>query len=607
MKILGISSHYHDASAAIIIDGKVVASSAEERFTREKHDPSFPHNAISFCLDQAQIKKEDLDFVAYHEDPITKFTRNLSSSMIRWPWSLKTFLNSMKETVVSGLWIRNQISKSLNIHPRKIIYIPHHLGHASHTFLTSPFDEAAIVTLDAVGEWTSTAIFKGNRQNISNMLVPLETVPFPSSIGLVYSAFTGFLGFKVNSSENSTMALASFGSPIYAEQVRKILKIIPDHLFEVDLDYFDFSKTDSLPLTEKFTATFGPPRNYKEKLTFDCLADHQKNVSTTDQKYADIAASIQLVTEEVVLHVVRQAKKLTGANNLCLAGGVALNCVSNGKLLSTSGFKSIYCPPDPGDGGGAMGAALYLAMAKGDVKENINLSPYMGENHSTSKFEIMLKKIDATRWHRYSKLPLDPQFHSNIKIKKFDNREEMLEHTASLIAHNKIVGWVQGRFENGPRALGARSILINPANIELAKKLSATVKLRSTFRPYACSFTKESAKEMLIFPDNELPLLSKWMLCALQVKPEHILKIRAAMHIDETTRPQVVTIEENEIYFELLKKIGQKTGVEAVLNTSFNEAGHPMVNTPTEALIVFARTAMDALVVENVIIERFIV
>jgi carbamoyltransferase len=604
MKILGISSHYHDASATLIIDGKIIASSAEERFTREKHDPSFPHNSISFCLNKAQIKREDIDFVAYHEDPITKFTRNLSSSILKWPFSLKTFVNSMKEASVSGLWIRNQISKSLNIHPRKIIYIPHHLGHASHAFLTSPFDEAAVVTLDAVGEWTSTMIFKGDRKVASSMLTPLEAVPFPSSVGLVYSAFTGFLGFKVNSSENSTMALASFGNPIYSEQIRKMIKIIPDQLFEIDLDYFDFSKTDSLPLTEKFTEIFGLPRNFKDKFLFDSFLDTQKNISVDDQRYADIAASIQLVTEEIILHVVKQAKKFTESENLCLAGGVVLNCVSNGKLLYTSGFKNIYCPPDPGDGGGAMGAALYLSSTKGVIKEKISLSPFLGEEHETVEFEKMLDKIDPSKWHRYSKLALDPKIHSNIKVTKFDNQDSMLDYSADLISKNKIVGWVQGRFENGPRALGARSILINPSNIELARKLSAKVKTRSTFRPYACSLTKKCAQEILEYPNNELPLMSKWMLCTLKVKQEHRHKIRSAMQVDQTTRPHVVDPIENDVLFKLLQKIGLKTGIEAVLNTSFNEAGHPLVNTPNEALIAFARTAMDALVIENLIIER---
>lgn len=606
MKILGISSHYHDASAALVVDGKVIASAAEERFTREKHDPSFPHNAISFCLEKANLKKDDLDFIAYHEDPLSKFSRNLSSSVLNWPWSLRTFLNSMKETVVSGLWIRNQISKSLDIHPKKIIYIPHHLGHASHTFLTSPFETSAIVTLDAVGEWTSTAIFNGNRFSSTNMLNALEAVPFPSSIGLVYSAFTGFLGFKVNSGENSTMALASFGTPVYAEQIRKILKIVPGKLFEIDLEYFDFSKVNSLPLTNKFLEIFGEPRSFKEKISFDCLLEEQGVISVNDQRYANIAASIQLVTEEVVLHVVSRAKKITGSDNLCLAGGVALNCVSNGKLLSSSGFKNIYCPPDPGDGGGAMGAALYLSMAKKDIHSQIVLTPYLGENHQTASFETMLDKIDPSQWSRYSKIPLQLPYHANIRIKKFQVQEEMLDHVANLISENKIIGWVQGRFENGPRALGARSILINPSNIELAKKLSKSVKLRAAFRPYACSFSPEEAEKILEYPSGQMPLMSKWMLCALKVKPENVYKIRAAVHVDNTTRPQVVFPDDNEVYFKLLKKIGKITGTEAVLNTSFNEAGHPIVNTPTEALIVFARTALDVLVVENIVIERYL-
>lgn len=605
MKILGISSHYHDASAALIIDGEIVASAAEERFSREKHDPAFPHSSIMFCLNSAGLKKEDIDYVAYHEDPIAKFSRNLSSGLYRWPFSLKTFVNSMKDSIVSGLWVKNEISKSLNIHPKKIAYISHHLGHASHSFLTSPFDSAAVVTLDAAGEWTSTAIFDCVKNENESKIEPIKTVAFPSSIGLVYSAFTVFLGFKANSSEGSTMALAAFGKPTYADQIRKILKVCPKNLFEVDLDYFDFSKIDSLPITDKFLKVFGEPRNYKDRLPFDCFTEISKvEITNNEQRYADIAASIQLVTEEVILHVVKIAKNLTNAENLCLAGGVALNCVSNGKLILESGFKNIYCPPDPGDGGGALGAAIYLASIKEKINNKIELTPLLGENLDLSDFENLVKYLDPTKWHKYSKLPLASISHGKIKLKKYEDTDEMIHATAKIIADNKIVGWVQGRFENGPRALGARSILINPRNVEIAKKLSRNVKLRAAFRPYACSFTEKSAIDILNIEGSAVPLMAKWMLCAIKVKEDKIGLIRAAIHVDGTTRPQVVYKNENETYYKLLIEIGKITGVEAVLNTSFNESGHPIINTAVEALLSFARTDMDALVVGNIIIER---
>lgn len=604
MKILGISSHYHDASAALVVNGRVVASAAEERFTREKHDPSFPLNAIKFCLQQSNLDFEDIDYVAYHEDPFSKFSRNLAASLVRWPFSVGTFINSMKEAVVSGLWVKNQISRELNIHPKRIVYIPHHLGHAAHSFLSSPFEKAAILSVDAAGEWTSTGIFWGDKESKTSFISPLKTVAFPASIGLVYSAFTGFLGFKVNSSESSTMALAAFGKPVYADLIRQIIRIDQDKLFEIDLDYFDFSKLDSLPLTDKFLKAFGAPRSYKSRLGFDCFQSEQIIPSEDDLRYANIAASIQLVTEEVVLHLAKIAKEITGASHLCISGGVALNCVSNGNLLRASGFESIYCPPDPGDGGGAMGAALYLSAEKFGISAKSKLTPFLGADIQMEGIREMLSCLDSSQWRKYSMLPLEVGNKSNFKFKEFETEDELINTVSDLILDNKIVGWVQGRFENGPRALGARSILINPGNTELAKRLSKSVKLRAPYRPYACSFIPQSAIEFLDLDGTDVPLLARWMLCAVSVKSEKRSLIKAAIHIDGTTRPQIVEEDENKIYYNLIKKLGEKSGVAAVLNTSFNESEHPIVNTPTEALLTFARTSMDALVIGNILIER---
>ena len=605
MKILGLSSNYHDSSAALIINGEVIASAAEERFTREKHDPTFPNFAINFCLEKAGIDRSEIDFIAYHEDPISKFSRNLSSTMLNWPKSKLIFIHAMKEMITSGFWIRHEIAKKLDIHPKKISYIPHHLSHAAHAFLTSPFERAAILTIDAVGEWASTGIFIGDKTKPNNTIEALELVPFPSSLGLVYSAFTGFLGFKVNSGESSTMALAAFGKPKFLNQVREIIKIIPDGSFTIDLSYFDFTQVDSLPLTEKFFNIFGAARSYKNKLPFSCLVQDSALIpSETDQKYADIAASIQLVLEETVLHLAKRTQLLTGCKNLCIAGGVTLNCVANTKLIETDLFENIYCPPDPGDGGGAMGAGLYLSMKKGDFSAHKKLSTYLGEEHSVDQLAAMLEHIDPTEWHRYTRLPTKPLKKENLKIYRFKNEDELIQKTVELILAKKIVGWVQGRFENGPRALGARSILIDPSDVVLAQRLSTHVKLRAAFRPYACSLTKEAADQSLIYPHNREPLLAKWMLCALSVKNSAHNYLRAAMHIDNTTRAQIVHKEDNPLYYKLISEFGKQKGLAAVLNTSFNESGFPIVNTPTEALIAFSRTFMDALIIEDLLIER---
>lgn len=605
MKILGLSSNYHDSSAVLIINGEVIASSAEERFTREKHDPSFPNFAINFCLEKAGLDKSEIDFVAYHEDPISKFSRNLSSTMLNWPKSKFIFIHAMKEMITSGFWIRHEIAKKLDIHPNKISYIPHHLSHAAHAFLTSPFENAAILTIDAVGEWASTGIFVGDKNKFDNKIDTLELVPFPSSLGLVYSAFTGFLGFKVNSGESSTMALAAFGKPKYLNEVREIIKIIPDGTFSIDLGYFDFTQVDCLPLTQKFFQVFGEARSYKNKLPFSCLEQTDySDPSENDQKYADIAASIQLVLEETVLHLAKKTKQLTGCKNLCIAGGVTLNCVANTKLIESGIFENIYCPPDPGDGGGAMGAGLYLSMKKDDFTGHKKLSAYLGEQHGVDKLESMLEHVDPSDWHRYSRLPLKPMKKENLKIYRFKSEDELIQKTVELLMTKKIVGWVQGRFENGPRALGARSILIDPSDVSLAQRLSTQVKLRAPFRPYACSLTKEAADQSLIYPYNLEPLLAKWMLCALPVKESAQGYLRAAMHIDFTTRAQIVHADDNSLYYKLITEFGKQKGLAAVLNTSFNESGFPIVNTPTEALIAFSRTFMDALIIEDLLIEK---
>lgn len=602
MKILGISSHYHDSSAAIIIDGKVVAAAAEERFSKEKHDPGFPHFAIEFCLEKANIKAEDIDFVAYHEDPINKFSRNIMSTLVNWPHSRSNFVKATKEAVLSGFWIRSQIAKELDLPASKVIFIPHHMSHAAHTFFTSPFSRAAVLTLDAVGEWSSTGIFLADKS--AKEINPLEIVRFPHSLGLVYSAFTSFLGFKVNSGESSVMALAAFGEPVYADVVRQILKPIPDGTFEVDLSYFDFSKTDITPITEKFIKVFGSPRNFKTKLLFDCLAHSAVQPSADEQRYANVAASIQLVLEEVIIHLVKRAKKLTGADNLCLAGGVALNCVANSKIVESGIFENVYCPPDPGDGGGAMGAGIFLAHKKGEAVTGEGFSPFFGASHTGHELTEMLADVDTSAWHRFSRIPLKPTKKDDLKISRISNEEDLIDQVAQLLKAKKVIGWLQGRFENGPRALGGRSILCDPSDTELAKKVSTKIKLRAPFRPYACSMTEEQAKISLEFPQAKVPLLAHWMLYTAKVKQDQIPQLRGAMHVDSTTRVQVVHRDIQPRFYKLLKAYGKLSGSETILNTSFNESGFPIVNTPVDALIMFSRTNLDVLVIEDLIIER---
>lgn len=601
MKILGISSHYHDASAAIVIDGKVVASSAEERFTLQKHDPSFPQLSIEYCLEQAGIKASDLDLVVYHEDPHSKFTRSMASAFKEFPFSLKTFIKTSKDMMTGGFWIKNDISKYLNISPHQIVFIPHHMSHAAHAFLTSSFEEAAVLTIDAVGEWNTTGLFVAKKNATNFSLEPVEMIPFPHSLGLVYSAFTGFLGFKVNDGECSTMALSAFGKPRFVDDIKKIICTNEDGLYKIDLSYFDFSTDSKLPLTPKFTAIFGEPRLYKIPLPFDAM-EAVTSISEENQRYADIACSLQIVLEDAILLLVKRIKKISGSDNLCYAGGVALNCVANSKIIEEKIFKNIYIPPDPGDGGGAMGAALYASLLKDKNTKPQPISAYMGKKFSSDELESMVPYVNPKDWAHFSRVKMTPIKKEEIKEFKIENKEELLSFVAKKIYEGKIVGWCQGRFENGPRALGNRSILCRPDSLEVARRLSKNIKLRAPFRPYACSLTRQEAA--IVFTNEDPLQLEKWMQSSFKIKDKYIEKIRAAAHIDHTTRAQVVDENDNPLYFKLLNEYKRLSGHAALLNTSFNEQGFPIVASPMDAFVMFARTDLDILVAGNYILEK---
>ena len=601
MKVLGISANYHDSSAALVVDGRVVSAAAEERFTLLKHDPGFPTHSIDYCLRAAGIQADEIDLVAYHESPEVKFSRSLSSAFVNFPYSLGTFLKTMKEHLTGGFWLKNDISKKLNVDPRKIVFTPHHLSHAAHAFLTSPYKNAAILTLDAVGEWTSTGLFHGKRDAKGGDIEPIGVVPFPHSLGLVYSAFTAFLGFKVNDGECSTMALAAFGNPRYEAQVAHVLQIQDDGSYVVNAEYFDFSQSEAIPITEKFVLVFGSPRDIKADLDFDCFLDHQE-VSEDQQRFADIAASLQVVLEKAVLSLVRKIKDQTGASNLVIAGGVALNCVANAKIVQSKIFENVYIPPDPGDGGGAMGAALYTALRfdRDLIFRDERFSPYYGDEVQPELILSMLEHVRPSAWEEYRRKDLGPA-PKTLKTTKFANFDDLADAVSRQIASGKIVGWMQGRFENGPRALGNRSILCDPSSIEVARKLSAKVKLRAGFRPYAVSLCPVDADDAF---EREGSLLERWMQTSCRARMNYRSKLRAALHVDGTSRIQVCHPEDNSRFHRLLEIHRRNTGFGGVLNTSFNEKGYPLVNNSISGLVMFARTDMDSLVIDDVLIEK---
>ena len=599
MKVLGISSNYHDASAALVVDGEVVSASAEERFTIQKHDPSFPLLSARFCVEQAGISFSDLDLVVYHEDPAVKFTRSISTSLLRFPFSRKTFVKSMSEAVTTGFWIKHEISKKFDIHPDKISYMPHHFSHAAHVFLASPFESAAVLTIDAVGEWTSTSLFRGGKKEALELV---DLIPFPHSLGLIYSAFTAFLGFKVNDGECSTMALAAFGEPRFADSVRNIIQVKSDGTYAIESSFFDFTSWDRIPVTKKFTDLFGMPRKSSDPIPFDCFSDSKEvRFDSEMQRFADVAASIQMVLEEAVLALAKRIKQLTGERNLCLGGGVALNCVANGKLLEAGIFEEIFIAPDPGDGGGAMGAALYGSFLKtGKRNKDFRLHPYLGKSYSDRDLPEVFKFLHPQYWKAFSQVP--DSSYKGVSLHHYENFEELTAVVAEELRKGKVIGWFQGRFENGPRALGSRSILIDPANIETARRLSKTVKHRAAFRPYALSITEEASKNVL---KGKISWPHRWMHAASSVHEDYIHHVRAALHVDHTTRPQICSRDENPRFHQLLNAFGKSDRIPALLNTSFNERGLPIVASPPQALAMFARTSMDILVIENTVMRKY--
>lgn len=608
MNILGISSDFHDASAALLQSGRVVVTAAEERFSYQKHDPSFPRLAIENCLRSAGMAPESIDCVAYHEDPVVKFSRLLTSRVHRFPRGVLAFAQSLREMILGQLWAKLDIFKATGISSGKVHYVPHHVGHAAYAFGTSGLDEAAVLVLDAVGEWSSTSYFRARRPNGVMELEPVGVIPYPHSLGMLYSAFTAFLGFKVNDGECSVMALASFGQPKYLPQVRRILRAQADGTYELDLGYFDFSDPARLPLTRQFFELFGPPRDFRCALPFASTMSlsEVEQVSPELQRYADIAASVQMALEEAVLSLCAKVQRETGLQNLCLAGGVALNSTMNGRILRESAFRRVHIPPDPGDGGGALGAAMYLSSRLDPRPTNDHFSAACGVQYDES---ATVEAIPSLRPGQISEHRLTPTAQAKMKdlvIERFggDSEETILARAVDDLKAGKIVGWFQGKFENGPRALGNRSLLIDPRNAATAKRLSQNVKLRASFRPYACSLTEENGKNLFDFSSSAHSAAMRWMSATQVVKEDARESVRQALHIDGSTRPQILRRDENPRYHRLLQAWQNDTGVPALLNTSFNESGYPLVSTPADALLMFLRTDIDTLILNQTLIRK---
>ena len=593
MNILGISAYYHDSAACLVVDGKIIAAAQEERFTRKKHDENFPVNAINYCLTEAGLSAQQIDYVVFYDKPFLKFERLFETYLAFAPKGFKSFATSLPVWVKDKLFQKSVILDALKDHldkntdwSSKLLFSEHHLSHAASAFFPSPFEEAAVLTMDGVGEWatTSLAVGKGNTLNVTN------EIHFPHSLGLLYSAMTYYTGFKVNSGEYKVMGLAPYGEPKYANLIKDhLIDIKEDGSFHLDMSYFNYC-TGLTMTSDRFNDLFGaPPR---------------KSESILGQREMDLAASIQAVTEEVVIKLAKGIKKSTGLNNLCLAGGVALNCVANGKLLRENVFDKIWIQPASGDAGGAVGAALaayYLMLAqprKVDKQDSMQGS-YLGPEFGQADIEQRLSQAGA----------------------KFDvvSDTQLIEQTAQALADGLAVGWHQGRMEFGPRSLGARSIIADARSPTVQKQLNLKVKYRESFRPFAPSILREDVADWF-----EINTDSPYMLLVADVKKEKQLamtkaqkqlfgieklnvprsEIPAVTHVDYSARIQTVSKDTNPKYHALISKFKEITGCPVLVNTSFNVRGEPIVCSPEDAFNCLMGTDIDFLVVGNCILRK---
>lgn len=591
MQILGISCYFHDAAAALLMDGQLVAAAEEERFTRKKHDYEFPQHAINFCLKKAGISAGDLDYVVFFEKPFVKFERLLLSSMQTFPRSHRVFRESMVGWLGDKLWVKNLVRKKLGVDPSRILFSEHHLSHAASAFLCSPFEEAAIVTIDGVGEWTTAAIGVGKGIDIRLT----KEIRFPHSLGLLYSAFTAFLGFEVNEGEYKVMGMAPFGIARYKDEVYKLIRVSADGSFEMDMDYFSYHYSPDTMYSKKFLNLFGEPREpgahfFNHTTGFPSYFGERPSnyceLATRNQHYADIAASVQSVVEETVLKMAQYARRETGLDQLCLAGGVALNSVANGRILRESGFTNIFIQPAAGDSGGALGAALYCYhTVLGQPRKFVMKHAYWGEEFSEEAIDQALRD-------------------ESVPYISYENTPELIERVVESLSDGKVVGWFQGRSEWGPRGLGNRSILADPRRAEMKDIVNLKIKFREPYRPFAPSVLIEHAQQLFELDDPERHYPTRFMLYVVKVREQAQAKIPAITHVDGTGRLQTVDRANAQTYYDLIQRFGQATGVPVLLNTSFNLKGEPMVNSPRDALRTFRISGMDSLVLGTRLIEK---
>jgi len=567
MKILGVSAHYHDAAAALIVDGVPVAAVQEERLSRRKNDAAFPMSAIEYCLGSAGLEPDELDAVVFYERPMLKFDRILTCALRAFPHSWRSFPHAMKNTLGEKLWVRGIISSQLGVSRQKILFAEHHRSHAAAAFLTAPVREAAILTADGVGEWAALTVGQGTRGPDHTAITLHREIRFPHSLGMLYSTFTAYLGFPVNEGEYKVMGLASYGRPTMADAVRKTVRRTADGAFRLDLDYFDFHTTAKRSFSAKFVDLFGPPRD-----PFDPI-----DLETPDgQRYADCAASVQRVLEDILVETAQSLHRETRLPDLCLGGGVALNGVANHRILQESGFERIFVPPAPGDAGCAIGAALYADRIHfGNPDREFPDHPFWGPG------------VEAGALARLA-------LEDHLPVEELDD-PDLITRVAQDLAQGRIVGWMDGALELGPRALGHRSILAAPHTIAMRDRLNRDIKHREQFRPFAPVVPIEAADRYFEFPPGG-KRLARFMSGVFPVRQEWREKLAAITHVDGTARVQTLERDMTPRLYALLQAYGRLSGIPILLNTSFNLAGEPIVNRSVEGYLTFRRCGIDVLV-----------
>ena len=594
MYILGISCFYHDAAAALLKDGVLIAATEEERFSRNKHDSGYPTHSVAYCLEQAGITPEEVDYVVFYEKPLPKFERLLTTALATWPKSTVVFREAMITWLNEKLWIKDRIKRQVAVPPDRILFVEHHLSHAASAFFCSPYDESAVLTLDGVGEWTSATLGYGTATwdgTGKNEITLFQESRFPHSLGLYYSAFTAWLGFEVNDGEYKVMGMAPYGNPDHQDKVRKVIDFADDGSFWLNMDYFSFHHSMESTFSRKFETLFGEPRK-RESEFFTHGTGVPSGASARaieeNQYYADVAASVQRTTEDAIINIANYLQRRTGSKRLSMAGGVAYNSVANGRILRETGFEELYIQPSAGDSGGALGAALYAYHAVlGKPRNFIMDHAYWGREYSDGEIKSALEA-------------------RGVSYEYIGNDDKLAEVCASELASGRVLGWYQGRFEWGPRALGNRSIIADPRREEMKDVVNTKIKFREPFRPFAPSILSEKvdgyfdgAGKEGVWPKE----LAKFMLAVMPVAEDKQDKIPAVSHLG-TGRLQAVQAHTNPRYHALISNFEQITGVPVIMNTSFNLRGEPIVTTPDNAMNTFFASGLDTLVMGSFVVRK---